>query len=229
MAWFSGKEYQNKIAMRKFTSRILGILLIVFLLPFGLKAQQIGIIGGLNASSISTDISSANEWRAGYQAGLFGKFMFGDSWSFQPRLLYSTKGSVSKYDKEFLGGEVEEAQITFMTEYISVPLLINFNPYKHLNFYIGPFAGILMSGEVKSDMEILQYINVQSDEGVKKEDFNNIDAGLKAGFGLEADPFILGIEYSFGFMPVADQDRKLEMILEDANNNTLALTLGILF
>lgn len=194
-------------------------------------SQGFGVTAGANFSTISTDMSSANDWRTGFQAGVFGKFKFGDSqWALQPEVLYSTKGSRSTYDKEFIGGNVETAEIDIKTQYVSIPVLAVFNPHRNLNIYFGPWAAILLDGSiVESDPEIITFMGLQDKDDLVKEDFNNFDAGLQAGIGMDINPFVVRIDYSFGMINVAEEDKPLEMILEGGNNNSIQVSVGVLF
>lgn len=216
-----------KIATKKITL----LTTIAMLIPLLTAAQSFspGVKVGANLSTISTGLSSSNDWRVGFQAGVFGNIRLNDYTALQPELMYAQKGSRSNYDKEFLGGEVEEAIAEFNMSFINLPVLFNFRAMDRLNVFVGPYFSYLLKGEIDADPEILTYINAESNDDIDRDNFNDYDIGLQVGVGFDIKDFRLGFDYSFGFIPVAKNDDQLDKILEDSTNSTFQIYGGFVF
>jgi hypothetical protein len=148
---------------------------------FGLKA-------GLNLASQkfeSSGISISPDSRLGYHVGGFATIMFSETFGLQPEVLLSSVGS--KFD---VGGD----DAIFKYTYISVPVMLRYQPIEILNIHAGPQFGILASakGESGGDSEDL-------------EDTKGLE--IAAGFGAGIDlPMGLGFtaRYVLGLTNVVD-------------------------
>ena len=68
-------------------------------------AQQFGIKGGMNVSSLSKDAGlSDNKSKIGFNAGLFMNAPLGQNFSIQPEILYNNLGDKVTY-KNLAGNE----------------------------------------------------------------------------------------------------------------------------
>jgi hypothetical protein len=81
-----------------------------------------GFKGG-NFSNLYTDNVDDNNVLTGFNAGLYAKFPITNSVSIQ--ISYTTKGAELSYNNAFANGTA-----TFKTNYIEVPVLLFFQPYK---------------------------------------------------------------------------------------------------
>ncbi|MCF8233773.1 MAG: PorT family protein [Bacteroidales bacterium] len=79
--------------MKIITKRFTLLITIAMLIPALLPAQSFspGVKVGANLSTISTGLSSSNDWRVGLQAGVFGKIRLNDYTALQPELMYAQK------------------------------------------------------------------------------------------------------------------------------------------
>src|ERR1700676_5573291 len=64
---------------------------------------KFGIKGGLNLTNLSSDNFSDNHLKAGFNVGIFSKIPITEGFSIQPELLYSLKGSKTKYNNFIQG------------------------------------------------------------------------------------------------------------------------------
>jgi hypothetical protein len=115
----------------------------------------------------------------------------------QPELHWMQKGSTISD----LAGE----DVTTTMNYLELPLLLRLNFGGSLKIFAfgGPSAGYLLG--VNSD-----------DDGVKKEDFEDIEFGLHLGAGIGFGSFEFDVRYLAGLSDVADSDGDLGEIKNSA-------------
>ncbi len=156
----------------------LSILLIIFAL-FSVPAFSqlgVGIKAGVNFSDIDfEDISS--DAKTGFHFGVFANVKLGQTFAFQPELLYST-----------IGAELEGTDdIDF--HYMQIPLLIQAN-FSFLNLYAGPQIGIITNVDVPAPYD---------------DDFKNVDWSMILGAGIDLPlKFEVGGRYVYGISDVSD-------------------------
>lgn len=120
---------------------------------FGLKA-------GLNISSLSNSDSNS---KAGFYGGLFANVPVAQDFSFQPEVLYSGMGAKAKADSN--------AKVNL--DYISVPLMIQYNALPNLYLEAGPQFSFLINSKLK--------YKSSSTDG--KDIFRTFDFGIGLGAG----------------------------------------------
>lgn len=210
----------------KSMQRILIITLVAFM-SAGVNAQvsESGIKGGLNLSNMSTDGSSDDNLRAGFHVGVFNKVEFTDQFAVQPELLYSTKGLVMNYDDEaFADGESK-----FNINYLDLPVKLVFNLSEDFSFEVGPYVSYLLSSNIETDAEVLDYFEINDNDQIDRDNFNLWSYGLTGGLGFELNQMVFGFNYQMGLAPVAKDDTDAETMLGDAKNNVIQLYAGIKF
>ena len=152
----------------------------------GVFAQ--GISGGLKAGvNFANQIysgggfSASADSRTGFHAGGYLNISFSDKFGIQPELLYSSQGS-------------KLADIDFKTDYLTLPIMIKYNPAPIFNIHFGPQFGFLMSAK-------------QDDDDVK-EFMKGLDLGAGLGAGVDL-PMGLGLSarYVFGLSNISDDDQ----------------------
>lgn len=120
---------------------------------FGLKA-------GLNISSLSdSDFNS----KAGFYGGVFANIPVAQDFSFQPEVLYSGMGAKFKANSD--------AKINL--DYISVPLMLQYNALPNLYLEAGPQFSFLINSKLK----------YKSNSTDGKDIFKGFDFGLGIGAG----------------------------------------------
>src|SRR5690606_23293287 len=107
-------------------------------------AQQFGVKAGMNVSSLSQDASLSDQGsKIGFNAGVFANIPIAESFSVQPEVLYNNLGS-----KVYLT-ELDINDTTYRTEYarhldyISVPVMLQYNVTPALYLEAGPEVGFL--------------------------------------------------------------------------------------
>ena len=148
------------------------------------NVQAQTIIGGvktgfnlarLSVSGSQTDPVVSNTWIPSFQAGVFVRKSFGGGAALQAELLYSGKGARFRQVPGL--GDVR-------LDYLSLPVLLNFQVVKKIAFEIGPeFSCLLNSGKGLFD---------------KRFDLG-IDVGLRYDFTKAVG---LGIRYNYGVSTV---------------------------
>jgi hypothetical protein len=152
------------------------LLFVVFLVPFIVQAQGVGvgIKGGANFAN--PDASNLNiESATDYHVGGYVNINFSDKWGITPEVLYSVYGSEWDNVKVDLG-------------YISVPVMLRFKPISLLSLEAGP------------QFSFLTKANVEIEDQLKNNDF-----GLAFGAGLHLPlGFNLGARYILGFTNISE-------------------------
>jgi len=132
----------------------------------------VGVKVGTNINKIQGQ-SFKDEFTYGYSAGAYADIKLGSKWSIQPEVLFN-QVSADTSDKfsdlvDFNSGKVSKIKLN----YLSIPLLLNYNISKGISLQAGPQYGILMS----QDRDLLQ----DGKEAFKKGDFSMI-GGLQLKF-----------------------------------------------
>ena len=168
--------------------------------------RRFGIAAGINSSTLSGDETEDVSRRTGFMAGVFLVAPLGPTISFQPELLYTTKGAKGSGDD--IGSE---GTFTFKMNYVEVPLLLRFDaattggmkPF----FYGGPALSFKAGCEVEVESQGVS-ATVDCDEGEGTE-FKSVDYGLVVGGGLAFDlsgrMFTLGARYNHGLANISDE------------------------
>lgn len=124
-------------------------------------AQQLGIKGGLNYTNLANlEDSSA---KIGFNAGVFVHIPLAGKVGFQPELLYTTKGAKEDGNGD---GSID-------LEYISLPVMLQYNVTPQLYVEAGPEFSLLLTSEIK---EAGKSIDI-------KDQTENIDYGVAVGAG----------------------------------------------
>lgn len=116
--------------MKKLTLVILSIFI-----SFGAFAQkkwEFGVKGGINISTQTTKGSAINvnsNYKAGYNAGVFGNFFFAKRMAGQVEILSSQKGS--KWSDPYFSGKDN-------LSYIDIPILFRFQIIDLVSVHAGP-------------------------------------------------------------------------------------------
>lgn len=164
-------------------------LTLIAFCAYGALAQ--GISGGLKAGvnfanqKYSGGGFSANaDGLTGFHFGGYLNIGVSESFGVQPELIYNA-----------VGAKFGDAK--FNTNYLSVPVMLKYNPVPIFNIHAGPQFGFLLSAK-------------QEDEDVK-EFMKGLDLGLGVGAGVDL-PMGLGItvRYVMGLSNISDEADDLE-------------------
>ncbi len=153
-----------------------------------------GIKGGLNLTNFTKDDKITDEkLRAGFNAGIYGRFKLTDGFSLQPEVLYSTQGNKQNINFFNLGNST----VTSTLGYVQVPILAVVNIVPNFNIHAGPYAGFLVTSKFNTDNNgNTNTYNINSDY------VNKVDYGLVGGIGIDITKVHIGARYLYGLQNV---------------------------
>ncbi len=189
------------------------------------QESSVGIKGGFNLSSLTTDGNDDSNLNLGINVGVFNKIALTKSVAIQPELLYSMKGTRINYDESSFA----EGDSKFNLHYIDLPVKLVFNLSEDFEFQVGPYVGYLIGANTETDATVMDAFNIDSENELDRENFNTIDYGVTAGLGFDLNPLIIGANYSLGLNQVAKKDKAPEEILDNAKNSVIQVYVGIKF
>lgn len=161
-------------------------------------AQQFGAKAGVSVSSLSEDATlSDQKSKVGFNAGLFINAPLGQNFSIQPELLYSQYG-----DKAEATVASNKYSYTRSLDYITVPVMFQYNATPEFYLEAGPELGFLVSAKNKVKNETTG--NTVTETSNYKDDLNGFNFGLGLGAGYYFTPNIgLTARYVAGFTDIA--------------------------
>jgi len=126
----------------KVTYILLACLLTVLSVTTRAQGVQFGIKAGANITKVKGQ-SFKDEFNYGYSAGLFGVINFSEKWGIQPELLFNQYGAkvADQPSDVYDPNNFKDVKLN----YLSVPVLLNYNVIKPLTLQGGLQAGILMN------------------------------------------------------------------------------------
>ncbi|UFK97469.1 porin family protein [Kaistella faecalis] len=149
-------------------------------------AQQFGIKGGMNVSSLSKDSNLSDQGsKIGFNAGLFMNAPIGENFSIQPELLYSQMGEKYDYTQPITGDRISGAT---HLDYVALPIMFQYNATPSFYLEAGPEFGLLVSAKDKQKNETTGQTIAES--GNYKDDLNSFNAGIGLGAGYYFTPNI---------------------------------------
>ncbi|MBQ4819090.1 porin family protein [Aquimarina sp. MMG016] len=157
---------------------MIAIALITFTATTNAQTFKLGIKGGVNFANLEGNLDRvANiDSRTGFHIGGLLELGFGDNFSIQPEVLYSSQGAdVREFDTDI--------------DYLNVPVLAKFKFLKILSFEVGPQFGFAIQ---------------EGDENPLTGDFNNLDVSGAAGVSVKISSFFAQARYNFGFTDAYD-------------------------
>jgi hypothetical protein len=178
-------------------------------------AQEFSILGGFNASNMSSKFEGKNysdqlnyNTRLGGHGAFLGDFKLGDMFSVETGLMFITKG----YKGVYAVPNESDFRLKYNTFYMDIPILakFNWNPKENFRVYggIGPVIGIGLFGKIKPDNMTAgqqeyfdeSYPNIpQSNRTIDfgKEN-KRMDVGLMVTTGVNISKFRVGAFYNQG-------------------------------
>jgi len=184
-----------------------------------------GIKGGLNLASLSVDDNNDKNLKAGLHLGFFAKFPITSALAIQPELLYSAKGIKINYDDS----NFADGQSNFGLNYIDIPVKLVFNLSEDFSFHLGPYFSYLLNAKVKTDAQVLDFWEIDSEDELDRDRFNAFDYGLIGGLEFDLKPVFFGFSYNLGLNQIAKDDDLAYDILGDAKNRVIQVFVGIKF
>jgi hypothetical protein len=145
--------------------KISAVALTALLISTNVSFAQFGITAGANLSNIGGDNTDDNAMKTSFHAGLTYDLGITDHFFIQPGLIYSMKGAQSDSLSDF----------KFNTSYLEIPILAKYKLESGLNFFAGPYLGILMAAKFTDGTNDLDV----------KDQMESTDFGLKLGVGYQ--------------------------------------------
>jgi len=199
--------------MKKITQ--LSILSLFLLFAFQAKAQKINITAGFTSSTWAgedADLFGTEDQKkalAGFHLGASIDIALNDNFSFQPGLLFTTKGVA--FDLSGTSDTSNDASLSFY--YLNVPLNIKYNYEINDDLSIfglaGPYIGFGLTGTVTQDIGGPGGLIESTETNIKfndDDDFNRLDFGLGFGAGVGYQAFSLGLYYDLGLANLSSLD-----------------------
>lgn len=207
---------KNRLKTKTLTTSLL-LLLMVWGSSSIAQESSVGIKGGLNLSTISTDVGSDKNLIPGFHLGVFNKFAFSETFALQPELLFSTKGLKINYDET----AIVDGETRFNTYYLDLPIYLVFNLSEAFQIQAGPYLSYLLSAKVKTDADVLGFFEIDTEKELDRKNFNAFDYGVSAGISFNLDPMVIGANYSMGLNPVAKENEPSRHMLGEGKNSVI--------
>src|SRR5690606_12537451 len=147
--------------------------LVVLLISASAFAQlNGGVKAGLNLADFGADAKDAfdSKSRIGFHVGGYLTFNLSDAISIQPEVLYNSVGAKAEGDGE---------DISYVVDYISIPVMLQYNVNENFNIQAGPQLGLLLSAKAKADGNSVDLKDFDVFTGT---DFG-VNLGVGANFG----------------------------------------------
>ncbi|WP_332019430.1 porin family protein [Kaistella sp.] len=168
-------------------------------------AQQFGIKAGMNVSSLSTDSELSDQAsKIGFNAGVFMNAPIAENFSIQPELLYNNLGSKVTLTETEIGGTTYRNEYARHLDYITVPVMFQYNATPSFYLEAGPEFGFMVSArdKYKSTENGTPQNVFESD--LDTDDFNKFNFGVGLGAGYYFTPNVgLTARYVAGFTDIA--------------------------
>lgn len=168
--------------------KIFGLMGVVTM-SFGF-AQSFGVKGGANISTISKERSwDDTNSRVGYYVGLYMHAPVNHIFSIQPEVFYNSIGV--KYEN----GKTSH---TLGLNYISVPIMFQFEPIPKLYFEAGPQFSFLVGNSDRNKVDDVVTIKKYRNNS----NYNSFDLGIGVGLGYRINNITIGARYVVGFTDI---------------------------
>ena len=187
-------------------------------------AQQFGVKGGMNVSSISKDGGlSDTSSKIGFNAGVFMNAPLGQNFSIQPEILYNDLGS-----KVTFGANDQNSYSTNLG-YIAVPVMFQYNATPEFYLEAGPQFSFLVNANSKlKDGNNNATVNDWSK--TEKDNLNSFDFGLGLGAGYYFTPQLaITARYVAGMTKIGKDDNVFGRPYSDSKNNNFQVGLAYKF
>ena len=139
--------------------------------------------------------SFKEEFKYGYNAGLFAEINFSKKLGLQPELLWNqSETRVSNQFRNMYNDGLNELKDVKLN-YLSIPLLLNYSPSRLLTFQAGPQFGLL----INKDDRLLEN---------GKNAFKKGDLSMLGGIQLNVGSAKIGGRYAVGLLNINDIDNR---------------------
>ena len=186
-------------------------------------AQQFGVKGGMNVSSISKDGGlSDTSSKIGFNAGVFMNAPLAENFSIQPEVLYNDLGSKVTY------GSNDQNSYSTNLGYIAVPVMFQYNATPEFYLEAGPQFSFLVNANSK--LKDGNSSTVTDWSKTAKDNLNTFDFGVGIGAGYYFTPQLaLTARYVAGVTKIGKDDNVFGRPYSDSKNNNFQVGLAYKF
>lgn len=155
-----------------------------------------GVKAGFNASTLTKSNSGYDndqKLKPGFNAGVFANIPVAEKFSIQPELLFSQLGSKTEEREEFyINSDRYRREVDYKKtlNYLSLPVMVQYNILPQLYVEAGPEFGFLLGGKDKGDITMIRNSgNTTSTEtttfsdNIVKDLYNKFNFGIGIGAG----------------------------------------------
>jgi outer membrane immunogenic protein len=161
-------------------------------------AQQFGIKGGMNVSSLSNDSSlSDQKSKIGFNAGVFADVPLSDKFTLQPELLYTQYGAKANF---YLNNQ--KYSTSRHLDYIALPVMFQYNATPNFYLEAGPEFALNVNTKDKVKNETTGQTLAESD--TYRDSINKFNLGIGLGAGYYFTPNVgITARYVAGLTEIA--------------------------
>lgn len=208
---------KNKKIIKKI---FLGLTVLASSLSF---AQQFGVKAGLDLSDISnTSTAVDTKMKTGLYAGVTATFPITESYSIKPELVYNQMGA--KTDLYDFGGIIGQVSTTTKLDYLSLPIMLQYNLPSNLYLEVGPEFSYMLSANQSLNTIITPSTNINMDY------LNRFNVGAGVGAGLKINENLgINARYTFGLTGIGKDGNVTDYFLSNSKNNNLQVGLDFNF
>lgn len=180
----------------------------------------IGVKAGMNFANLTHSAGSEEEESIfiGLTGGLFARLIVSEDIYLQPEILFTGRGGRTEWTVQEVIYSKE-----YCLQYIDLPVMVLFPMGEKGFFEIGPYASYLVKASLITSPNLPNSGTVNL---LNRDDFNNLDAGVAAGIGLEFNMLSISVRYNYGLTNVA-RSPMAESILDKGKNRFFQLTVGL--
>ena len=187
-------------------------------------SQQFGLKAGLNVSDINNGASGTDmKAKTGLYVGVTATIPISDEFSVQPELIYNQLGAKTNlYD---FGGIIGNVSTTTKLDYISLPVMLQYNFPSNFYLELGPEFSYMVSAKQGLSTSI---ISPSTDINMDYLNRLNVGAGFGAGYNLNKN---IGISarYTLGLTGLGKNGNVTDYFLDSAKNNNLQVGVNFKF
>lgn len=187
-------------------------------------SQQFGLKAGLNVSDINNGASGTDmKAKTGLYVGVTATIPVSDEFSVQPELIYNQLGAKTNlYD---FGGIIGNVSTTTKLDYISLPVMLQYNFPSNFYLELGPEFSYMVSAKQGLSTSI---ISPSTDINMDYLNRLNVGAGFGAGYNLNKN---IGISarYTLGLTGLGKNGNVTDYFLDSAKNNNLQVGVNFKF
>ena len=187
-------------------------------------SQQFGIKAGLNVSDINNGASGTDmKAKTGIYAGVTANIPVSEEFSIQPELIYNQMGAKTNlYD---FGSIIGNVSTTTKLDYISLPVMLQYNLPSNIYLELGPEFSYLVSAKQGLSSSV---ISPSTDINMDYLNRLNVGAGFGAGYNFNKN---IGINarYTLGLTGLGKNGNVTDYFLDSAKNNNLQVGLNFKF